>query len=686
MHFIDWSILVVSVLFITAVAVYTKRYTTSVADFLAADRCAGRYMLCVAGGMSSLGAISIVAMFEMYYAAGFTAAWWKMIYFPASLLIALSGWVSYRFRETRAMTLAQFFEMRYSRNFRVFAGILAWVSGIINFGIFPAVGARFFLYFCDLPETVPGLNISTYSLIMVVLLSISLFFVFLGGQIAVMVTDFIQGIFTSVVFLIIICVIFSYFDWSDIIWALKQAPDDSSLLDPFHTAKLKGFNIFYFLIGVVGTIYGCRAWQGSQGYACSAKNAHEAKMGTILGEWRGIMIIVVAMLLPIGAYVVMHHPDMADTAKTITNSIAGIHNPTIRRQMTVPVVLAHILPVGVVGLFAATMMAAFISTHDTYLHSWGSIFIQDVILPFRKKPFSTRTHFWLLRGSILFVAIFIFMFSMLFKQNEYILMFFSITGAIYIGGAGAVIIGGLYWRKGSTMGAWVALSTGCLISIAGLVLRQVWPGYVYPWMSEHALWALDFLRFSLDGVASLVPSINWKVCPEEFPMNSQWIYFFTMVLSMTGYIAASLLESRFLKKRDFNLDKLLHRGEYAIKGEHESQKIPTGFRALLPSLEFTGGDRVIYYGKLVWTVLNVTVFVVGTIWYFTWGISLDQWTVVWKWYLIIMITAGSATTIWFAIGGIVDLRSMLHTLKNKRHDSGDIGMVTHSENDSDSQE
>ena len=46
---------------------------------------------------------------------------------------------------------------------------------------------------------------------------------------------------------------------------------------------------------------------------------------------------------------------------------------------------------------AAVMLAAFISTHDTYLHSWGSIFIQDVVLPFRKKPFAPRQQMWLLR-------------------------------------------------------------------------------------------------------------------------------------------------------------------------------------------------------------------------------------------------------------------------------------------------
>jgi len=98
---------------------------------------------------------------------------------PVALVMVLAGWVSYRYRETRVFTLAQFFEVRYSKSFRVFAGILGWVSGIINFGIFPAVGARFFVYYCGLPEYVPYLGISSYAFVMLLLIGISLFFVFL---------------------------------------------------------------------------------------------------------------------------------------------------------------------------------------------------------------------------------------------------------------------------------------------------------------------------------------------------------------------------------------------------------------------------------------------------------------------------------------------------------------------------
>jgi Na+/proline symporter len=86
MHFIDWVIVGALLIIIVGAAIYTKKYTESVSDFLAANRCAHRYLLCISGGMAGLGAISIIAMFEMYYSAGFTATWRGLMMTPVALM------------------------------------------------------------------------------------------------------------------------------------------------------------------------------------------------------------------------------------------------------------------------------------------------------------------------------------------------------------------------------------------------------------------------------------------------------------------------------------------------------------------------------------------------------------------------------------------------------------------------
>jgi len=449
--FIDWLVIIIVLGGMIYSVSFTKGLMRSVTDFLSAGRTAGRYVISVSSGVAGLGAISIVMFLEMGYIAGFALSWWGLSQGIIILAITMSGWVIYRFRQTRSLTLAQFFEKRYSRKFRIFAGIVAFVSGIINFGIFPAVGAQFFINYCGLPDSIIG--IPMYPLVMILLLSIALYFVYTGGQIAVIIADFFQGVFVTIVLFVITLYLFNNIGWDQVSESLQQTPlklakqevqdlkedesflllsedkknekikginekyENSSRINPFKTSHVEDFNFGYFLIGLIGIMYGALSWQGSQGYSSSAKNAHEAKMGSVLAGFRGMPQGQFMFLVPVLVYVYMNHPDFQSVADSVNASLSTMPTDTLKSQMRAPFVLSEVLPVGLLGAFAALMLAAFISTHDTYLHSWGSIFIQDVIMPFRKKPFEKEEHIKVLRYSIFGVAIFIFLFSLLFLTS-----------------------------------------------------------------------------------------------------------------------------------------------------------------------------------------------------------------------------------------------------------------------------
>ena len=129
--------------------VYSRRCGRGVTDFLAADRLAGRYLPTVAGGF--YGTVGLVANREMIYATGLPPQWWGMMNLPIELFPVLTGFIVYRFRQTRALTLTQLFEERYRCRFRCYAGILCRASGILNFGVFSFVTGNLIVFFLGLP-------------------------------------------------------------------------------------------------------------------------------------------------------------------------------------------------------------------------------------------------------------------------------------------------------------------------------------------------------------------------------------------------------------------------------------------------------------------------------------------------------------------------------------------------------
>jgi SSS family solute:Na+ symporter len=473
---------------------------------------------------------------------------------------------------------------------------------------------------------------------MAALLAIALFFVFSGGQIAVMVTDFLQGAFINFALIAIVLFLIVTVDWNSIDTALRGAPRDASLINPFHTSQVRDFNFWYFLIGVAGVIYGTMSWQGTQAYNASAENAHEAKMAGALGLWRVLPQSILLAFVPIVAYTVLHHPDYAGVREAIAPVLQNAETEAIRSQLQAPMVLQRLLPTGLLGVFLALMLCASITTFDTYLHSWGSILVQDVIIPLRGRPLEPRAHLRALRLAILFVALFIFGFSLVFRQTQYIFLFFAITGAIFAGGSGAVIIGGLYWKRGTAAAGWAAMTTGSVIAVGGIVIRQ-----------------LD----------------------EGFPVNGQEFWAIAMLASSVVFVAVSLLDRR----PGFDLERLLHRGRHAIAGERREAPRPVagrtgGIRRLLSfGPEFTRGDKAIYVANYVWTLGWFVVFLVGLAANLGREVSDDAWMRFWRVWLWIYVAMAVVTAVWFTAGGFLDLRRMFRLLRGRTRDHLDDGFV-----------
>jgi SSS family solute:Na+ symporter len=260
-------------------------------------------------------------------------------------------------------------------------------------------------------------------------------------------------------------------------------------------------------------------------------------------------------------------------------------------------------------------------------------------MPLREKPFTTEEHLRYLRYSIIGIGAFAFLISSFFSIKEYIQMWFAITGAIYTGGAVCAVVGGLYWKRGSTAGAWAGLITGSSLSVTSIIARYT---------------IGDFTLFG-------------------YQPNSLHIAMMVATASIGIYVVVSL----FTCKQPHNMPKLLHRGKYTIQEERQekSKKQSWWSKKLGVTKEFTRGDKIIYYGLMSLSLFWTGVFWVVAIWAFTTEVGPTFWKTYWSWaqgYGFFMVCF---CTIWFGWGGLMDCLRLFRDLKTKSINEHDDGTV-----------
>jgi len=743
MHLIDWLIVIIPVVLILSLAVYSRKYVRGVVDFLAAGRVAGRYVISVGDMASGLGVITLVALVESKYQVGFALTFWEFLFVPIGIAMALTGFCTYRFRETRSLSIGQFLEMRYNRPFRIVAASLRTLSEMLTNAIGPAIAANFFIYFLGLPHKLMiwGINVPTFALLVALSLAMCMVVIWPGGRISLLVTDSFQGLIAYPIFVIIAGYIFLNFNWHDTIApAMMDRAPGENFLNPFDVSELRDFNIFALFVVMFSSVLNRASWIGNDTSNCG-RTPHEQKMAGILGQWRNGFSGIMCLLLAIMIITLMTHEDFAAKAHEIRQQLSGkvaaevVAEPALRtkldasiaaipeqrhrigidaplsqksnldtpyfetaretlgtnpegraqfqeyrtlfNQMMLPVALSNLLPVGLMGLFCLLMIMLMLSVDDSRVFNASSTIIQDVVMPLRKTPLTPEQHVYWIRLCSVFVTVFFFFFSLIFVQIDYINMFITIMTAMWMGGAGPIMLFGLYSRFGNTTGAFCSLIFGSGFSIAGLVVQRTWAAYIYPWLASHG-WSTP-LGNLLQAVSSpFHPYIQWTMDPVKFPINSYELFFISMVSGIIAYVVGSWATNR----GPFNLERLLHRGIYNVEGDKPLES-PWTVRNVFSKLvgitpEYTRGDKIIAWSVVGYAIIYQMFFCFFGV--LIWNL-ISPWPIEW-WSTYFFITSlcvtgiiGIISTFWFLIGGIIDMRRLFRDLATRVDNPLDDGRV-----------
>lgn len=298
-------------------------------------------------------------------ATGAFISWWYMSRFGLALFIA-GVLFAFFWRNLRLFTSLEFYDLRFS--LKTASTMRLWIAARTAFVAMPAWTGITLLAACKIMEPAFGLSkIETLGLIV----PISFVFVFLSGYRGVVISNLIQmGIFLIGALVLAVCTLI-YFGGADAMV--------SRMTVAFGETHPEVFQLFPPMDHEVFPLMAAMAWMVGQtiGYGGDA-----APMG---GAMEGQRILSTrspreAMTMYVTTLLVMFILLLLVTLPSISAMVLW---PELReaghdRELVYGKLMKEMLPAGMVGLLAAAMLAATMSTVSDNLNFGGQVLVSDI--------------------------------------------------------------------------------------------------------------------------------------------------------------------------------------------------------------------------------------------------------------------------------------------------------------------
>lgn len=440
-HLVDWLILVAYLTGTVFIGLRARKYVENMEGYYVAGR-----RVKVALGSATLIATEIGIVTFMYfgqlgYLTGYSCFILGLIGFFGYMVIGNSGFIVSGLRRLRVITIPEFYELRYNKSVRWLGGVLLFLGGVLNMGVFLRFDGIF------LTETM-GLGEKEKALVMVIMLVVVVSYTILGGMFSVVITDFIQFVVLTFGMFIATIFVLMKVNFTSISHTVA-AQYGKAGLDPLTNPKFGWIFIFWMLIGSI-------ALSALNQPAVSKSFASESpRVGRKVFLYSGFTLA--------GRYMIPMFWGVAALA---------VFGPKINSLVAMPRLLGSVIPSGLLGLMVAGMLAASMSTYSAYLLAWSTVATRDIIAPLMKSPPSDKWNVAMTRLIAGIIGIFMLVFGLLYQLPSTAFQYLSLTGAMYAAGAFACVTAGLYWKKANTVGAYSGLAFGAVAPAAFLLLSQ----------------------------------------------------------------------------------------------------------------------------------------------------------------------------------------------------------------------
>ena len=494
---IDWVIVAVYLGGSILIGLWANRFVGGLSDYLVAGRTLRIRLALATMTGTELGLVTVMYVAQLGYTKQFASLYLAVIEVLGLAVIGATGLVVYRLRQEAVLTVPEYYQRRYSQTVRVVGAVMMVLAGVLNMGVFLKAGSLFLVGVTGLDDPM------ALKLIMTGLLLLVLFYTVLGGMVSVVITDLIQFLVLGVGALVV-----SYFVLDELggiggLWDLSGTTYVNPLLgdNPVTSQEADGVGPWMLMAQWLTLSIAVMLWPATVSRTLAVKTPAVARKLYLFSSIPFLARRTLPALWGIGAFAYFAvHADLGSEFQQ------AIDSKNISTLSAMPLYLAKIIPSGLLGIVTAAMLAAFMSTHDSYLLCWSSVLVQDVVAPIRGEM-STRSRIQLTRLFIVLIGIFVWAWGLFYEGDDRIWDYLAVTGAIYFTGAAVVLAGGLYWKRASSAGAIAGLLCGAtavlgIEAIRDQINQALGTGFTGP---EFGLFSIAFSLTSFVLFSLLLP-------------------------------------------------------------------------------------------------------------------------------------------------------------------------------------
>jgi len=468
---------------------YARRSNTNLEEYFLARRRFGPWVAALSAEASDMSGWLLMGLPGVAYFTGLGEAFWT------ALGLFIGTWINWAFVAKRlrsysqiadnAITLPEFFSKRFHDKKRILLALAAIIS-LLFFSIY--VGAQL-ITFGKLFNSLFGVNMTGMVVVGTVII---LFYTLLGGFWAVGVTDLIQGLLmvTALVLVLIFGIVHAG-GFSGVAENLKNFPH---FLDFFGVADPQGVSNGVPLFGTEGTKYGfltivsTMAWglgyfgmpQVLVRFMAIKKTSMIRRSLTIAVVWCFIAQLAAVAIGLVGRAIFPGIFETGSAAESIFIRLSGNFFPPV-----------------LAGVIISGILAASMSSCDSYMLIVSSSLANDIYKDVFKKDASETSVLWIARISMLLVALFGILVAVSGNQSIFRVVSYAWAG---LGAAfGPLVLFSLFWKRTTFAGAVAGMVTGGVMVVIwkNFIAKLGGPFAVYELLPAFIISCLVILIVSL---------------------------------------------------------------------------------------------------------------------------------------------------------------------------------------------